>query len=153
MNSINLSNITILPITADDIPEVSLAERDIFSSPWSRESFEDVLKFPFLGGFCARLNGELAGYGIYHVLFEDGEILNIATLKSFRKMGIAKKLMAKMEEEIKLRGGERIMLEVRQSNQGAKNLYTALGFEITGNRKNYYKNPTENAILMEKSLN
>ena len=142
----------ILPMTEADLDEVTLLERECFSVPWSRDSFEDVMKYSFLGGFCARVKGELAGYGVFHSLFEDGEILDIAVGKSFRGLGIAKKLMSFMESEAALRGACRMMLEVRRSNAEARGLYLGLGYKETGVRKNYYKNPTEDAILMEKVL-
>ena len=139
-------------MTEVDLDEVALLERECFSVPWSRDSFEDVMKYSFLGGFCAKVNGELAGFGVFHSLFEDGEILDIAVKRSFRGLGIAKRLMAQMEGAASLRGACRMMLEVRRSNAEARGLYLGLGYKETGVRKNYYKNPTEDAILMEKVL-
>lgn len=145
-------DLVITPMTEDDIDMILVMERECFSSPWSRDSFEDVLKYPFLGGFCARIEGELAGFGIYHCLFEDSEVLDIAVGAKFRRMGIGKTILQVMEDTVRLRGAERLMLEVRKSNTGAQALYTGAGFEVTGTRRNYYKKPTEDAILMEKKM-
>lgn len=145
-------DLVILPMTQEDIDEITEMEKECFSVAWSRDSFEDVLKYPFLGGFCARIEGELAGYGIYHCLFEDSEVLDIAVGPKFRRMGIGQKLLRLMEETVRFRGAERLMLEVRKSNTGAQALYFGVGFDITGIRRNYYKNPTEDAVLMEKKL-
>ena len=49
-------------------------------------------------------------------------------------------------------GSKLITLEVRASNNPAINLYKKFGFEICGNRKNYYSNKTEDAILMSLDL-
>ena len=112
-----------------------------------------VLRFGNACGLFRRYHGRrLAGYGVYHCLFEDAEVLDIAVGAKFRRMGIGRKLLQLMAEATKLRGAERIMLEVRMSNEGAKVLYLSEGYEITGTRRNYYKNPTEDAILMEKRL-
>ena len=140
------------PMTEEDIDMILLMERECFSSPWSRESFEDVLKYPFLGGFCVRIEGELAGFGIYHCLFEDSEVLDIAVGAKFRRMGIGKIILQMMEDTVRFRGAERLMLEVRKSNAAAQALYLGAGFSVTGTRRNYYKKPIEDAILMEKKL-
>ena len=144
--------LVITPITEEDIGQIVLLERECFSVPWSRESFEDVLKYPFLGGFCIRSGDELAGYGVYHCLFEDSEVLDIAVAPAFRRRGIGRKLLDLMEQEVRSRGAERFMLEVRLSNITAQALYKRSGFEVTGTRRNYYKNPTEDAVLMEKKF-
>lgn len=147
-----LSEYEIMPMTERDLDEVTVLERKCFTVPWSRESFEDVMKYGFLGGYCVRCGAELVGYGVLHCLFEDAEILDIAVAEAFRGRGIGGMLMARMENEARLQGAERIMLEVRSSNEAAKALYRANGYRVTGERKNYYKNPTENAILMEKTV-
>ena len=55
-----------------------------------------------------------------------------------------------MFELSKYSGIERCTLEVRKSNKAAISLYEGLGFKMAGERKNFYDNPTENAIIMWK---
>ena len=147
-----LTDIRIEPFTDDDIDGILVIERKSFSMPWSRESFEDVMKYPFLNGYCAKCGDDIAGYVIFHCLFEDSEVLDIAVGEEYRRLGIGRKLLSICQDRVRALGAERIMLEVRQSNLSAQKLYLSCGFSKTGERRNYYKNPTENAILMEKTL-
>ena len=48
------------------------------------------------------------------------------------------------------RGATDLFLEVRASNEAAISLYRAFGFNPVGTRKNYYKNPSEDACLMAR---
>ncbi len=80
------------------------------------------------------------------------EILKIAVSKSFRKIGIAKKLIKEVELFISNSNTSKIFLEVREGNEAAISLYKELGFKIDGIRKNYYKKYNENALLMSKEL-
>ena len=78
--------------------------------------------------------------------------MNIAVSPDYRKQGIAQQLINKMFELFKQKDITRITLEVRESNNSAKNLYIKNGFKAIGIRKNYYTFPTENGIVMEKLL-
>jgi len=80
------------------------------------------------------------------------EILKIAVSKSFRKIGIAKKLIKEVELFISNSNTSKIFLEVREGNEAAISLYKEFGFKIDGIRKNYYKKYNENALLMSKEL-
>jgi ribosomal protein S18 acetylase RimI-like enzyme len=73
------------------------------------------------------------------------EILNIAVKKTHRRKGVASALLEKLKEHV---SDKKIHLEVRESNLGAISFYERKGFKITGLRKNFYRNPTENALLM-----
>ena len=76
---------------------------------------------------------------------------NIAVLDAHRRKGIAKALLQQML--LDLSQAQSVTLEVRKSNSPAIALYKAFGFEQVGERKNFYSQPTENAILMTKILN
>jgi ribosomal-protein-alanine N-acetyltransferase len=67
-------------------------------------------------------------------------------------MGIAQKLMDSMYSFMKEKNVARLLLEVRESNEPAKNLYIKNGFSPIAVRKNYYTKPTENAVVMEKYI-
>ena len=66
--------------------------------------------------------------------------------------GYGKMLLEECEEEARRRGAEILRLEVRRSNEAARGLYEKAGFTVTGERKNYYREPPEDALLMEKAL-
>ena len=73
------------------------------------------------------------------------EITNIAVRKSHQGRGVAKRLMTNLEQRL-----ETIFLEVRASNAVAQALYESHGFEVVGRRKDYYRQPVEDAILMQR---
>lgn len=80
-------------------------------------------------------------------IFDEADIITIAVLKEKQGEKIAQKLMQHMIDELKKRGITRIHLEVRQSNKKAIHLYEKFGFCDVFTRKNYYKNPLEDAKI------
>ena len=136
----------------DDAPLIAEAEAQIFSDPWS---IKDILAVITASGALCYVaksdNGELLSYLIGRVIVPEGEIYRVATLPSKRKRGIAYRLIDYALKSEKGRGLESIFLEVREKNVPARNLYKSYGFIEIGERKNYYKNPPDNAILMMKT--
>ncbi len=82
----------------------------------------------------------------------DWEVQYIVVAKEFRRRGVGTRLLNEFISYVRTTGGTRIFLEVRESNQGARRLYTAFAFEELGLRKSYYANPAEDAILYGLSL-
>ncbi len=136
----------------DDAPLIAEAEELIFSDPWS---YRDILTTITQSGaicYVARADdGALLSYILGRSIAPEGEIYRIATLPSYRKRGIAYRLLDYALKTERGHGLESIFLEVREANTAARNLYRAYGFSELGIRKNYYKNPTDNAVLMVKT--
>ena len=84
-----------------------------------------------------------------YVVCGEADIVRVAVLPEYRRRGIAEKLLLKSFE---INETDAVFLDVRESNAAAINLYKSLGFKDTGVRKDYYSNPTENAILMKKEF-
>ena len=85
-------------------------------------------------------------------VLDEGELLNIAVLESYRNNGIAGELFEKMERFFSEKGIKIIYLEVREKNQPALSFYEKYGFIKNGFRKNYYRNPDDNGVLMMKKI-
>ncbi|PYT05667.1 MAG: hypothetical protein DMF60_11175 [Acidobacteria bacterium] len=64
-------------------------------------------------------------------------------------MGVGRNLMEAAMDEARLRGGAQVVLEVRASNEAAQILYRDLGFSFVGRRRDYYRLPTEDALVMK----
>ncbi len=127
-------------------------ERECFSSPWSRESFNSSLVNEYARFFAAVCDGTVIGYiGAFNV-FGEVSLGNLAVKKEYRKAGVASALLNELEKTAVTENAEFITLEVRQSNEAAIRLYKKLGFSQSGLRKGFYQNPTEDAILMKKEL-
>ncbi|MFQ9975322.1 MAG: ribosomal protein S18-alanine N-acetyltransferase [Butyricicoccus sp.] len=123
-------------------------ERACFHAPWSEHAARGLGKGIFL---VAERDGRTAGYVGWNCA-RRGYITNVAVSPDFRRQGIARALIA----ELTAKAGENklafVTLEVRESNAPAIALYTGAGFAPVGKRKNFYSNPTENAVLMTISL-
>ena len=135
----------------DDATQIAEAEELIFSDPWSRRAIIDVMCSEGAMCYTAIENGEVIAYLIGKVIAPEGEIYRIATLPHKRGRGIAYRLLDYAVKTERGRGLESLFLEVRSHNAPARALYNAYGFIEVGIRKNYYKDPTDDAIIMLKS--
>lgn len=128
---------------------IALLEKECFSSPWSSEAIGNSAKEGIIF-LVYEKEGKILGYiGLQRVL-DEGYITNIAVNSLYRRCGIGKELLLAIDEigkELKL---SFISLEVRQSNLSAISLYEKMGYKNEGVRRNFYKSPTENAIIMTK---
>ena len=102
--------------------------------------------------FAVLREGNVAGFLILSTVLDEAEIIEVAVLKDLRRNGIGSELMTEVfgwcaENEIL-----QIFLEVRESNFPARAYYKKYGFAENGLRKNYYRDPVENAVLMSKEL-
>lgn len=148
-----MTPLTVTQATQDHLDGILGIERLSFSNPWSRESFASTLNRPDINTVLTALeNGTPIGYVCLFHLFEEGEILNIAVHPDYRKNGVAQTLIDRAFDLFKEKNVNRVTLEVRISNENAKNLYIKNGFEPFLIRKNYYSSPTEDGIIMQKHL-
>lgn len=134
-----------------DIEAIADIERKSFADPWTEGMLADCLRFPIYHTFLVEEGGQVCGYGCLIVLFEDAELANIAVAPTYRGQGVGKLLMEKMRDYAKTLGAERMLLEVRVSNESAIGLYQKYGYERYGIRENYYADG-EDAYLMQKIL-
>ena len=91
---------------------------------------------------------ELTGFIEAQIIADEIHLYDVAVDPKFRRQGIAQALI----EELTLQPCSAILLEVRESNQAALQLYKKCGFAVDGIRKNYYSAPVENAVLMSRKL-
>ena len=138
---------------SDDIFEQlsALDKLCVGADGWSADSFRSeaekntghILYITDSGKVIALLSG-------YHAVGE-GDITSVAVHPDYRRKGLAKKLIEKFENSLP-EDTESIFLEVRESNCGAIALYEKCGFERLSVRKNFYSQPRENAVVMQKKL-
>ena len=125
-------------------------ENECFSHPWTRENLENELNNPTSVFYAALENDGVIGYIGMSTVIDEGYIFNVAVTESQRKKGIGSALISEIVTYCKKNGFMFVTLEVRQSNQKAISLYSHFGFIKVGERKSYYRDPEENAILMTK---
>lgn len=136
----------------EDCEQVAIIEEESFSMPWSLQAFQDTVEMENYRYFVAEQNGEILGYCGFIFVLDEAEIPNVCVKLSARQQGIGKQMLTVLEKEAKELGIHILYLEVRESNQAARKLYTSFGFDEDGIRKNFYELPKENAILMHKII-
>lgn len=145
-----MSEVQISEMRLKDIPEVAVMERQCFSEPWSENGFRSALEQGCSVYLVARepASGQIAGYCGLLRSFEEAEILNVAVRGKLRGQGIGGTMLSHLMEQGRQRGIRRFTLEVRRSNAAAIHLYEKLGFVSAGIRKNFYRKPEEDAVIM-----
>jgi ribosomal-protein-alanine N-acetyltransferase len=142
------------PAVEADLNQVVQIERSSFADPWTEESFRRLL-----GGDSAIFqvieyppDFRVAGYVIAFAVGEDAELLNVAVESKCRGKGLAGQMLDAVLMELGGRGVRTAFLEVRESNSAARALYGSRGFTEIGRRRNYYRRPVEDALVMRRIL-
>ncbi len=147
--------IQIRPMTIEDCRQVAQIERICFSNAWSVSMFESLFLYPENHYFVAEQGQEIpliVGFAGILTAIDTADVMNIGVLPEYRKQGIGALLLQNLEEKAKFYNCTQMMLEVRESNMPAVHLYQKHGYIQIAIRKNYYSNPTENGIVMQKRL-
>ena len=140
---------TVRRATIEDAKEIFAIEMDCFSVPWSLDSIEAELIDQEKKLYYVIEDTEgVVGYAGAWLVYDEGQITNIAIRPSARRQGFGATLTRALIEECFKRGMHEIFLEVRISNLSALSLYRQLGFTVKGMRKNYYSEPKEDAYIM-----
>ena len=140
---------TIRRAVADDATAIAAMELEYFSDPWTRKDiFTYICSGDGMSFVAADDNGQVIAYMIGRIIAPEGEIYRIAVERDHRRRGIGYRLLSYALNTERGRGLECTFLEVRSKNEAAIALYRAYGFTDIGIRKNYYKNPNDDAIVM-----
>jgi len=137
----------------EDIPAVRAIEQEIFPDPWPESAFQDCLTVP------SRLNlvlveggDQVVGYLCAQCAADEIQIHNVAVASDCRRQGRGMRLLQAAEEEGLARGALCAVLDVRASNEAALSLYARFGYRQIGRRRNYYRFPVCDALILFKSL-
>ncbi len=137
-----------------DLATIVALDQNTFPDHWSESQWLTYLTQSNRYVVMLTGDGEAVGYAVFSVLFDEVELLRIGVLPQFRGAGIGHQLLQSSINFLTRRGAERLLLEVRQSNNAAISLYKKLGFMEDGVRKGYYPpldgSGREDAILMSK---
>ena len=139
---------TVREMQLDDLEGVMVIEKENFSVPWTEMGFFSFLLRDDTMFLVAEEEGKIIGYMGIMMVLDEGEITNVSVSKYARRRGIGRALVGEMIRRMKKRGIVTLHLEVRKSNDAAIALYSSFGFVKDGERKMYYEEPVEDAILM-----
>ena len=137
-------------MTNAQVPQVAALEKTCFSDPWSEKSILSELDNPLSFWLVAMDGYRLAGYVGSQTVLGETDMMNLAVDPEYRRKGVGKALVLALIEALRRRESRCLTLEVRDSNAPARTLYEALGFAEIGRRRNYYRNPKEDALIYKK---
>ncbi len=146
------SRLSLRPMTGSDVSEVARIETTAFSTPWSEATFRSLLERSGVELWVAEWGDQLAAYAILWRVLDEGELANIAVRKDLRGRGIGSGLLERVLEIAEDSGIRSLYLEVRESNDLAREMYARRGFQEIGVRKGYYEAPREDARVLKKCL-
>ncbi len=132
----------------DDLTAVCAIERENFSQPWSRQGFADALKQNNTELLVCETEGILVGYCAAYITYDEADIVIVSVSETYRNRKIATGMLKKLMDILKEHGVTAVTLEVRAGNAPAIHVYEKLGFVNEGIRPDFYKDPTEDAIIM-----
>lgn len=141
-------------IEKEDINKIHDLEIENFSSDaWTKNMIEE--SFSSLNDYIFKYTDEgnnLIGYAIIRINLDEAELFKICINKTYRNKHLASKLLGYIENFCKQKEVKKIFLEVRSKNEEALNLYTKHKFTQISKRNNYYKEPDDSALIMQKTL-
>ena len=137
-------------MNASHVAQIAELEKLCFSDPWSTNSIASELDNKLAFWLVAMEENQVAGYIGSQTVMDETDMMNVAVHPDYRRKGIAEALINDLVENLKKMGSHCLTLEVRASNVPAITLYEKLGFTEIGRRKNYYRNPREDALILRK---
>ncbi len=139
--------VIIRPVTADDISQVWVIERESYPEPWLEQSFWDELENEFSRFYVAEKDNLIIGFYDLWLYVNVGHLLNIAIRKNYRDQGAGIALLEHSVEEANKYNADLIYLEVRAGNETAISMYKKTGFRKSYVKPDYYGDG-ENAVVM-----
>jgi ribosomal-protein-alanine N-acetyltransferase len=138
-----------------DIGAILAIEQESFIDPWEQTAFHEALAYFPTTYFVAVCDGRVVGF-IIGGLEDTGEniyghICNLAMSTRYRRRGIGRLLVNRLEHQFALERATGVQLEVRFSNTAAQRFYRRLGYRDIFGIDKYYSNG-EDAIVMMKWL-
>ena len=148
-DALRATHVVISPMRRRHLRTVLRIEADVYPRPWSLGLFMSELGLKSTRVYLvARVGAQVVGYAGLMLTGSDGHVTTVAVDPEWQRQGIATRLLLGLNDAAIARGCTGLTLEVRASNEGAKELYRRFGFAPAGVRKNYYTETNEDAIVM-----
>lgn len=145
-----MKNYNIYSMREEHLDDLVNLERECFSTPWTYDGLKTELENPNAVFLVAVDNwGDVLGYIGFHSVVGEGYIENIAVFQKYRCCGIGAELIKEILKNARDRKLGSVVLEVRETNVGAIELYKKIGFTLEGRRKNLYDCPTEDGLVFK----
>jgi len=143
----------IAPMRIDDVDTVLATEQEAHAFPWVRANFGDSLAAGYSAWVC-HVDGVLVCYAVMLLVLDEAHLLNITVKPAWQRHGYGMLMMTHLFSAARAHGAQRMLLEMRRSNQAGAGLYRRCGFTDIGQRKDYYAAAVgrEDALVMAASL-
>ena len=145
--------LTYEPLAHKHLDAIMAIEEEAYPEPWTRGMFRDEIQNERSFFYVAFSGHEVAGYAGFWLVADEAHITSITTRKDLRGQGIGRRQLEHLLAQALRLGAKIATLEVRESNNHARNLYESTAFREIGRRRQYYTKSNEDAIVMLKDLN
>ncbi|PYS95138.1 MAG: ribosomal-protein-alanine N-acetyltransferase [Acidobacteria bacterium] len=148
----------VAPMCEHDLLEVVEIEETTGLSQWGWDAYRAELARPEAVMLVARRGladasgRRLIGYIAARISADELHINNIGVRPDFQHQGVGRALLGAALDIASARGARLAVLEVRAGNAAARALYERVGFKVVGERRNYYRQPVEDALVMTMRL-
>jgi ribosomal-protein-alanine N-acetyltransferase len=133
----------------EDVPAVHEIERLSFRTPWPAYAFEQELRGNRLARYLvARAGDRVVAFAGLWLMVDEAHITTFSVHPDWRRQGVGRQLLLSLFELAASLGAARMTLEVRAGNLAAQALYRGFGFAVAGERKRYYTDDGEDALIM-----
>ena len=142
-------------MSVNDLAEVMAVEVAAYPFPWTQGNFVDSLQAAYLARLLRSESGELLGYFVAMAGVDEMHLLNLTVAPAAQGQGHARRMLDALVAECRAASAGMLWLEVRRSNQRARNLYERCGFREIGLRRAYYPagfGRREDAVVMSLSI-
>jgi ribosomal-protein-alanine N-acetyltransferase len=146
-----LLDLEIQSLTQEHLSSVLELDQACFGGLWTMEAYQRELDSPnsdLLGLFSPISSLQLLGMGCFWSILEEAHITILAVHPGYHCQGLGQALLYSLLKTASDRGLERATLEVRVSNLAAISLYQKFGFKTAGQRRRYYQDNGEDALIL-----
>jgi ribosomal-protein-alanine N-acetyltransferase len=133
----------------EDVEAVADLEKQV-PSPWNISLISSELDYASTLALVAEATGEVAGWCCCRHESPEAELLKVTVAAKWRRRSVATRLLISLENKLRAIGVESLYLEVRSKNVPATKFYDQAGFTVHGRRINYYSQPSDDALILQK---
>jgi ribosomal-protein-alanine N-acetyltransferase len=138
-----------------DVAGLAALEAACFTHPWTAVQIKDEIAQAGSGGVLVLDGpprpggaGGLRAYCAFRLVLDDMDVMTVAVAPDERRRGLGRWLLAFAMGQAARAGARRAHLELRAGNREALALYESLGFRRVGVRREYYRQPVEDALVL-----
>ncbi len=143
--------VIIIPLETKHLGLCIELDQNVFKGLWTKAQWESEIRDPkriCLGAFeSERLLALCSGW----LILNEFHITVLVVSPLYLRQGLGTLILSTIIHRAKIQGINKIILEVKETNEPAKALYKKMGFQITGLRSKLYRDEN-NALIFIKNL-